>query len=594
MYSIKRTPLAAALLLALNSPIYSPVASATPASTNPPVAGAEFPVNTHTLLNQKSPSIAMDATGDYVVVWQSKGQDDTADPTGYGIYAQRFHADGSKAGGEFLVNTYTTGNQINPGVAMDDTGDFVVVWEDTSQNSSGYDVYARRYNADGSAASGEFKVNANATGHTAANSNTYGQSTPKVAMDASGDFVVAWTAYNPPGGAFDDIVARTYNAQGNAASSEFLVNSFISFNQLNPSVAMDASGAFVISWSSNNENGAGSFYDIDAQRYDVNGDPVGVELQVNTYMTDYQDASSVAMDATGDFVIAWKSEGQEDHTNEPLNYGIYARRYNAAGSPVTANEFLVNTTYTTGNQLNPGVAMDTAGDFVITWTSNAQDGNLYGVYAKSYNANSVANGNEFQVNTNTTSNQSTSVVSMDTAGDFVVAWQSYGQDGGGYGIYGQRYAAVSGDLNLVVNSDTNPVSAGNNFTYTLITTNKSTGYAVDVSLSEPLPTNLTYVSDDTTTAGWTCAPSVTTLSCNKPFMAAGEVSTINVIVKANTAGTLTNTVTVASAQTDTNPADNTDTVTTTVNAAATSSGGSLGVFTLLFAIPLWLRRRWLR
>ncbi|HEX9952835.1 MAG TPA: hypothetical protein VGB53_13765 [Rubricoccaceae bacterium] len=37
--------------------------------------------------------------------------------------------------------------------------------------------------------------------------------------------------------------------------------------------------------------------------------PVGTEFRVNTYTTDYQDASSVAMDADGDFVVAWASRG---------------------------------------------------------------------------------------------------------------------------------------------------------------------------------------------------------------------------------------------------------------------------------------------
>ncbi len=72
MYSIKRTPLAAALLLALNSPLYSPIASAIPPPPFfGPVAGDEVQVNTETSLSQKSPSIAMDANGNFVVVWQS-------------------------------------------------------------------------------------------------------------------------------------------------------------------------------------------------------------------------------------------------------------------------------------------------------------------------------------------------------------------------------------------------------------------------------------------------------------------------------------------------------------------------------------------
>ena len=56
------------------------------------------------------PSVAMDADGDAVIVWQSAGQDGS----GYGIYGQRFNAAGAKVGGEFQINTYTTNGQRYP------------------------------------------------------------------------------------------------------------------------------------------------------------------------------------------------------------------------------------------------------------------------------------------------------------------------------------------------------------------------------------------------------------------------------------------------------------------------------------------------
>jgi hypothetical protein len=70
------------------------------------------------------PSVAVDANGDFVVVWSSDGQDGDS----YGIYGQRFDASGIPQGAEFLVNTHTTDAQSQPSVAMDADGDFVVVW----------------------------------------------------------------------------------------------------------------------------------------------------------------------------------------------------------------------------------------------------------------------------------------------------------------------------------------------------------------------------------------------------------------------------------------------------------------------------------
>ena len=95
-------------------------------STLPPCGGeTEFQVNTYTPDNQENPKVATDAAGDYVVVWQSNGQDGS----GYGIYAQLYNKSVRRPqGSEFQVNTYTSDNQENPSVAMDSAGDFVVAW----------------------------------------------------------------------------------------------------------------------------------------------------------------------------------------------------------------------------------------------------------------------------------------------------------------------------------------------------------------------------------------------------------------------------------------------------------------------------------
>ena len=67
--------------------------------------------------------------------------------------------------------------------------------------------------------------------------------------------------------------------------------------------------------------------------------------------------------------------------------------------------------------------------------SSGQDGSGFGVYAQRYNASGAAVGSEFRVNTTTASNQSAPSVAVDADGDFVVAWQSSGQDGSSFGVY---------------------------------------------------------------------------------------------------------------------------------------------------------------
>ncbi|MDH3597972.1 MAG: hypothetical protein OEM93_24310 [Rhodospirillales bacterium] len=158
------------------------------------------------------------------------------------------------------------------------------------------------------------------------------------------------------------------------------------------------------------------------------GDALGREFQVNSFTASHQRASSIAMDADGDFIVAWHSTGQDGNS-----WGVFARRYNAAGRP-EGGVFQVNQE-TASHQTYPSVAVDADGDFVVAWGSNGQDGSGYGIYARRYDAAGVAQGPEFQVNTFVTGSQSRPAVAMDAEGDFVVAWQSNGQDGDSWGVY---------------------------------------------------------------------------------------------------------------------------------------------------------------
>src|SRR6185436_2227731 len=93
------------------------------ASSGTPL-GPEFQVNTFTTAPQEDPSVAADPSGNFVVVWTSP-QD--GGPV-FGVFGQRYASTGEPLGPEFLVNTVTAGNQDRPSVAADASGNFVAVW----------------------------------------------------------------------------------------------------------------------------------------------------------------------------------------------------------------------------------------------------------------------------------------------------------------------------------------------------------------------------------------------------------------------------------------------------------------------------------
>jgi hypothetical protein len=110
------------------------------ASTGVPL-GPEFRVNTFTSGFQSRPAVAIDASGNFVVVWHGRGSGD-ADS---GIFGQRYLSSGAPLGSEFRINTYTTESQTLASVAADSTGNFVVVWTSDFQDGSGSGIYGQRF-----------------------------------------------------------------------------------------------------------------------------------------------------------------------------------------------------------------------------------------------------------------------------------------------------------------------------------------------------------------------------------------------------------------------------------------------------------------
>ncbi|MCA9110886.1 MAG: hypothetical protein KDA52_13130, partial [Planctomycetaceae bacterium] len=393
--------------------------------------GSEQQVNTYTTGNQQtsgygSPSVAIAANGNYVATWSSDGQD--GDSTG--VYAQRFDANGNALGSEFRVNTYTTSSQIHPSIAMAASGASVIVWNGAGQGGDTTGVHAQRYDANGNAVGGEFQVNT-----TSIDDQYYAS----VAMADSGEFVIAWSSNSQDGDQYG-IFAQRYDAHGTALGGEFQVNTYTTGRQWIPSVAMAETGQFVISWTSDFQDGDDR--GVYAQLYDSNGNTVGGEFRVITTTIGRQSNTTVSMANTGEFVVAWQSNNQDGDAG-----GIFAQRYAADGTPV-GSEFQVNKT-TLGNQGLPSVSMANSGEFVISWDSFGQDGDGSSVFGQRFDADGNALGDEFQVNSFTAFDQALSSIALNDAGQFVVAWTDLTQDGSGWGVYGQRFSLVERDATTV-------------------------------------------------------------------------------------------------------------------------------------------------
>ncbi len=262
--------------------------------------------------------------------------------------------------------------------------------------------------------------------------NTYttkSQGGSSVAGLGSGGFVVTWTSDGQDGN-YNGIFAQMFDSSGNKVGTEFQVNTYISSHQLSSSVAGLESGNFVVTWTSYGQDGSQD--GIYGQVFDSFGIKNGVEFQVNTYISNHQLLSSVAGLESGGFVVTWSSYGQDGSV-----YGIFGQMFDSTGTK-TGTEFQVNS-YISSNQSSSSATGLENGGFVVAWTSYRQDGDEDGIYGQVFDSSGIKTGVEFQVNTYTTKSQGGSSVAGLENGGFVITWHSYGQDGDSYGTYGQMF-----------------------------------------------------------------------------------------------------------------------------------------------------------
>jgi hypothetical protein len=391
-------------------------------ATGGPIGVNQTPnVDEQTTINATPHAIASDGSGNFVAVWES----DRQDGSNWGIFAARFDASGNPIDSpltplgswEFKVNTTTTGDQLSPAVAMNESGAFVVVFQTKDAPSSNrFDVFAVLYDDTGNLVKSEFLLN---SAYQADD-----QTDPSVAMRDDGSFIVTWTSKGQDGDK-EGIFAQMFDAAGTAAGGVIQVNNIAPKEQSYSSVATNSAGDFIVTWST--KRLADNKYSIAARQFDSSGTAIGKQFTVDQFDGADQLHSDVALAVDGSFVVVWQSSNQDSGSN-----GIYARRYGSHGQAV-GDEFLVNQSTPTANEAVPSVSIDTSGNFVITWTTDGAE-----VYSREFDAlgNSTTPG-DIHV-TSLAGDQFGGAVTVTDSGDYIVLFSGEGP-GDADGVFAQRY-----------------------------------------------------------------------------------------------------------------------------------------------------------
>lgn len=234
---------------------------------------ADFQINTETVGNQTDPAVAVDADGDFIVVWSNVG----------GIAGQRFNSVGEFAGPEFEI----AADGSRPAVDMDAEGNFVVAWEQSSA------VYGRRFAADGKPLGEQFQVDI----VTAGSPNG-----AAVAVDDDGDFAVAWD-----NGGGIAIQGRFFASDGTPGEGLLIANGAHD----NPALGSLPDGGFLLAWHGSSLNGDDPSTSIQGLRFTAEGVPAANQIQINTWTPDRQGEASVSITSDGLILVAWESAGAD-------------------------------------------------------------------------------------------------------------------------------------------------------------------------------------------------------------------------------------------------------------------------------------------
>ncbi len=141
---------------------------------------------------------------------------------------------------ELQANTFTWSAQESAALAQDSLGGSVLVWQSRRQQEGNYGIYARRFGPSGEALSEEVEVNQYTRGP---------QTSPSVALDASGSAWLAWESLGQDGDA-GGIFARRFDRELASRTVEILVNEATDGHQSEVALDCDALGRALVAWTS--------------------------------------------------------------------------------------------------------------------------------------------------------------------------------------------------------------------------------------------------------------------------------------------------------------------------------------------------------
>ena len=359
--------------------------------------GPELTFDDRPTRSGSSPRVALDASGQSVVVWESA---DIFSPSNESrIYARRLTGDWLSP--RFTIGARNGASQIEPAIASDPiTGRFVVAWTDRVVDPSR--VFAQVFLPFGIPQGPVIVLDDRAHLH---------QVNPAVAMASDGGFFVLWTGYDDlPTADQLKMYGRRYNAIGVPRGPSFQVSQAPAAQ--GATMCRTPSGGFVATWASSSETGSNGV----VRRFNANGRPVGDEL----VLPGVSGLRPMCRFEDDGFVLGWT--GFESGAQI-----AYVQAYDAEGAPLANPRPLAADTdvhFPTFQWAAPLAG----GGFLATWFGVRPEGGDGDVFGRWMTATGEPASDPFQINATTPRQQQAIAVASATRGPLTAVWASSTDD----------------------------------------------------------------------------------------------------------------------------------------------------------------------
>ncbi len=310
-----------------------------------------------------------------------------------------------------------------PYVAKLQDGGFVICWQRYIEDGFGENVFCQLINADGKKRGNEFQVNTYAIGN---------QINPSATGLQDGGFVVCWAHWEQDVSK-NNIYVQRYNSFGDKKGNECQVNVNTSNGCYSPVIISLQNGNFVVCWWGVRQYSGSYIY---GQIYNLSGNKIGNEFQVNLNTHNSNDGFSMAELSNDEFVVCWNGVREGESI-----FFIFGQIFDSIGNK-KGNEFQVNTQLNASFGKPIGIRLQD-GRFVVCWSNYDQFSHSSDIFGQILDSAGAKIGNEFLVSTVTTDwNEYASVAALQNGGFFVCWQKNIGWKDYNYGIFCQLFNTV--------------------------------------------------------------------------------------------------------------------------------------------------------